>query len=282
MRARAKAWAEVQAFFEALEARYDRARINESFLGLGLLFATKWVDLEAAVVQVQGHTATVFKRRATGRLEARQKLILEDGHWRVYFDDWDDESVKRMLAYGEPLAKAMRQTTPEIRAGKYEALDAVVRVMNERAKAAGLHAPDEPERRPAVKFERSGARGLTPGPKVSPDGRLTVKTIGHDAQMIEVATGEPIGPILAHPDNNRPNKRRVIWAFSPDGRLLATAFTADTQGEGDGVGYVRVWRVPTGEPLAKPEDLLIGYVHALAFSADATRLMIDCDPLSGR
>ncbi len=138
LRARCKAWAQIQAFVDALDARFDRDQVNQSFLGLGLMFPTNWIGWDRAKVEVRGDTAVV-----TDGIHG-QKMIREDGHWKAYFDDWDDKTVAKMLAVAEPVAEAMRRTTPEIRAGKYKTLDEVERVFTERARAAGLRNPDDP------------------------------------------------------------------------------------------------------------------------------------------
>src|SRR5262249_35417815 len=123
---------------------------------------------------------------------------------------------------------------------------------------------------------------LKSGPTKSPDGKLTVKAADGRAQMVKVATGKPVGPALGHADIRRTEKLSITWAFSPDGKLLATAFSGDTVGGGDTMGDVRVWEVATGKLVAVPKRHDIGYVRSLAFKPDNKTLVIDCDVVSGK
>ena len=137
------------------------------------------------------------------------------------------------------------------------------------------------ERAPRVVFKVRMDKGLKPGPTKSPDGKFGVAVKGHNAQLVLARSGKPVGPVLGHHDTGRVAKRRLTWAFSPDGKLLATAFSADTRGGGDSAGDVRVWEVPGGKLVARPRQPL-GYVHALRFSADGKTLEIDCEEISGK
>jgi hypothetical protein len=72
------------------------------------------------------------------------------------------------------------------------------------------------------------------------------------------------------------------WAFSPDGRRLATA-SSEGNGE-DTVGEVRVWDVATGTLLAVATDARyeLGRVHTVAFSEDGRAVLIHCEDISGK
>jgi WD40 repeat protein len=147
--------------------------------------------------------------------------------------------------------------------------------------AAGAPGAEEGRREPAVGFKIVGDKPLKPGPTKSPDGKYGVAVKGHNAQLVLAATGKAVGPVLEHHDSKRPAMRRVTWAFSPDGKLLATAFSADTRSGGDSAGDVRVWEVPGGKLVARPRKPL-GYVHVLRFSADGKTLEVACDDISGK
>ncbi len=78
--------------------------------------------------------------------------------------------------------------------------------------------------------------------EASPDGKY-LAAVGFQSprvRLFEVATGQPVGPVLEH-------KNTVLSAsFSPDGRTLVTGSTDNT---------ARQWAVPSGEPLMQPLDL---------------------------
>jgi eukaryotic-like serine/threonine-protein kinase len=77
---------------------------------------------------------------------------------------------------------------------------------------------------------------------LSPDGKyLAVLGIQQPkVQLIEIATGSRVGPVLAH-------KNTVFSAiFSPDGRMILTGSSDNT---------AQLWSVPGGTSLARPLDL---------------------------
>jgi hypothetical protein len=116
----------------------------------------------------------------------------------------------------------------------------------------------------------------------SPDGRLTLRLVGAlQAQLVEVETSRPVGRVLKH-NPRREHMRLHTWAFSPDGRLLATA---SSEGETDDtVGEVRVWQLATGKLLTHATDAThaLGRVHSVRFSADSRRVLVYCDDISGK
>jgi WD40 repeat protein len=88
---------------------------------------------------------------------------------------------------------------------------------------------------------------------------------GSAARLFSAATGEPTGVLrLAHAG------RITAAAFSPDGRLIATA-GAD--------GRARLWEAATGKPVGPPLRHP-GWVYAVAFSPDGTRLLTGSGVLS--
>lgn len=120
------------------------------------------------------------------------------------------------------------------------------------------------------------------GPLSSPDGRLTLRIVGALAgQVVEARTGKPVGPVLRHTPR-REQMRLHTWAFSPDGKWLATA---SSEGEiEDTVGEVCVWDLATGKRLARAYDgqYALGRVHSVSFSADSSHVIIYCDDISGQ
>src|SRR5262249_28229698 len=148
--------------------------------------------------------------------------------------------------------------------------------------AAGYGEAGRDEGPVGVRFDVKHGGALRSGPTTSPDGKLTVKADGRQAQMIETATGKPVGPALGHADIGGTKKLKMTWAFSPDGKLLATAFSGDSVGGDDSAGDVRVWEVATGKLVAASKRGDIGYVRSLAFKPDNKTLVIDCEKVSGK
>lgn len=127
-------------------------------------------------------------------------------------------------------------------------------------------------------------KNLTPGLQKSPDGKLTVRHDGLKAHVVEAATGKAVCAALEHRPL-RSDSLITAFAFSPDGKRVAIG-TGDPNGrkKGDSAGEVRVWDIATGKLLASicPARGDIGYVNAIAFSADGRTILIDCLELSGK
>jgi hypothetical protein len=150
--------------------------------------------------------------------------------------------------------------------------------------AEAVPAPPESPPRPApfgFKVQHMGS--VKNGPRTSPGGRLTVKVLDAlTAQVVEAESGRPVGPVLRHRPR-REGMRINTWAFSADGRFLATA-SSESADKIDTVGEVRVWDVGTGRLLAEVNDVnhAIGLVHAVAFAEDNRTVLVRCNDISGK
>jgi eukaryotic-like serine/threonine-protein kinase len=97
---------------------------------------------------------------------------------------------------------------------------------------------------------------------LSPDGRraLTGTHLGMSAQLWDVATGQPIGPPIKHPD------WVMALSFRPDGKVFATGCRDKA---------ARLWDAATGQRIGQP--MVNGYaVEALEFSPDGQTLLAGC------
>jgi WD40 repeat protein len=146
----------------------------------------------------------------------------------------------------------------------------------------GLAAEDRPGNG-GLTF-RLKQKHLTPGLRISPDGKLTLQLDGLKAHVVETATGRAVCSALEH-RKLRTDSRITAFAFSPDGKRVAVG-TGDPSGikGSDTAGEVRVWDIATGRLLASicPARGDIGYVNAIAFSADGKTILVDCLELSGK
>jgi WD40 repeat protein/tRNA A-37 threonylcarbamoyl transferase component Bud32/tetratricopeptide (TPR) repeat protein len=98
----------------------------------------------------------------------------------------------------------------------------------------------------------------------SPDRKTVVTSDGgRIARLWETSTGRPLGAPLRHGRDVR------TVAFSPDGRLVATASHEPASGLMDSsLGCIRIWDAGTGRPLGPP-IWQTQWVSALAFSPDS-------------
>src|SRR4051794_38258483 len=57
-------------------------------------------------------------------------------------------------------------------------------------------------------------KGITPGPRTTPDGKIGLKAHGLNARLYDVRRDRPVGPTLKHV-RRRDDTRITTWAFSP-------------------------------------------------------------------
>jgi WD40 repeat protein len=129
---------------------------------------------------------------------------------------------------------------------------------------------------PKITFQRAEVvKALTkcPGDKVE------IELIEGGAKLSDPKTGRQIGRTLAHDQANRNVCKSIItcWAFSPDGKFVATGSRCALAPDGS-EGQICVWDVATGKRLAEYSvdertRLHIGDVQGLAFSEDGKTIL---------
>jgi WD40 repeat protein len=124
----------------------------------------------------------------------------------------------------------------------------------------------------------SGLRG--PGnpigdPTTSPDGKVVARVDEFTIQLLDAATGRPIGPAL-DPQGSRGHKRIVTWAFSPD----STYFVAATSDRDGTTNYIGGWEVATG--LMVVADVVNSPCRRVSFAPDGRTANVDvAQPYTG-
>jgi WD40 repeat protein len=105
----------------------------------------------------------------------------------------------------------------------------------------------------------------------SPDGTM-LATMGKQnlIRLWDVATGRLVKELRGRKESGRHSMKYLLFGFSPDGKLLASASRDDDLGSS--LGRVSLWDVAKGEELLPAEDHYAA-VTCLAFSADGKTLV---------
>jgi hypothetical protein len=120
-----------------------------------------------------------------------------------------------------------------------------------------------------------GTKVATEGLQQCPGAKVKLKVAGQDAQLYHGAAMKPLGPKLRH-NVDRTGAAISCWAFSPDGKLLATgASYTNHKGDRESLGQIRIWEVATGRLVACKDNL--GEVQGVAFRNDGKTLLFRAD-----
>jgi WD40 repeat protein len=110
-----------------------------------------------------------------------------------------------------------------------------------------------------------------------PGGKVTLEVDGQSARLYDAATA--IGFDLRH-TMDRPGSKITCWAFSPDGKLLATGAGYTTkEGKGESLGQLRIWEVSTGRRIKTPFDHTLGRILGVAFHKDSKTVIFRAEGL---
>lgn len=128
---------------------------------------------------------------------------------------------------------------------------------------------------PEITFKRADA--VKPLTKC-PGGGVELELINGSAKLLDPKTRQQVGTTLAHNRVKRDGSNSIItcWAFSPDGKLVATGSRCYNREASE--GQICIWEVATGKRLAeytgdKQVRQPIGNVQGVAFSEDGKAIL---------
>jgi hypothetical protein len=133
-----------------------------------------------------------------------------------------------------------------------------------------------------IPFEKAGM--WWGGPRSTRDGKVRLNVVKATpafllARLYDTEKKKEIGRPLYHHKLGWAGAQITCWAFSPDGRLVATGSGYREVGFGrerTSIGQIRVWAVPTGNLVATYPHA-VGYVQGLAFSKDGKKVLFDAE-----
>jgi len=124
---------------------------------------------------------------------------------------------------------------------------------------------------------------VSPPPRQDSWHQLGLRPGGVTARVYDANKGTPVGDELSHQgaEPSWVTMKVTCWAFSPDGKLVATGAGFKERGDDapNNFGDVRVWEIASGELVESwPEDGAIGSVRSVAFLQDGKSVVFEAEP----